>query len=112
MIGGHETSSYTLSWILLEITRNPAVLAQCKKEIDGVVSDEEHISQRELNSLVYLDQVIKEGMRLWPVAGLGMLRQNSADIAYGDFIIPKGSNCQLCPFVVNRVGIKVLVAIN
>ena len=108
MIAGHDTSSYTLAWILLEISRHPAVLTKLKKEIDSVVSDgEEHISQRHLNSMVYLDQVIKEGMRMWPVAGLGMLRRNSKDIEYGDILIPKGSNCQLCTFAVNRVGIQV-----
>ena len=108
MIGGHETSSYTLAWIFLEISRHPAVLTQMKKEIDSAVGiDDEQISQRMLNSMVYLDQVIKEGMRLWPVAGLGMLRRNSKDIQYGDLVIPKGSNCQLCTFAVNRVGLQV-----
>jgi cytochrome P450 len=107
MIAGHDTS-YTLAWIFLEITRHPAVLTHVKKEIDSVVSDgEEHISQRQLNSMTYLDQVIKEGMRLWPVAGLGILRQNSKDIQYEDFVIPKGSICELCFYLINRVGIKV-----
>jgi cytochrome P450 len=108
IIAGHDTSSYTLAWILLEISRHPAVLTKVKKEIDSAVVDgKEHISQRQLNSMVYLDQVIKEGMRLWPVAGLGVLRQNSKDIQYEDFVIPKGSICQLCFYLINRVGIKV-----
>ena len=108
MIAGQDTTSYTLAWIILEISRNPTVLTQLKKEIDSAVDEgEEQISQRMLNSMVYLDQVIKEGMRLWPVTGLGILRQNSKDIQYEDFIIPKGSVCQLCAFTIGRVGIKV-----
>jgi cytochrome P450 len=108
MIAGQDTTSYTLAWILLEISRHPAVLTILKKEIDCVVSDgEKHITQRHLNSLAYLDQVIKEGMRLWPVTGLGVMRQNSKDIQYEDFVIPKGSICQICPFASGRVGIKV-----
>ena len=108
MIAGHDTTSYTLAWILLEISRHPAVLTKLKKEIDSVVGDgEEHISQRHLNSMVYLDQVIKEGLRLWPVTGLGIMRQNSKEIEYGDYTIPKGSIIQLCTFVLFRVGIQV-----
>lgn len=107
MIAGHDTSSYTLAWILLEITRHPAVFTKLKKEIDSAIGDEEHIAQRDLNSLVYMDQVIKEGMRLWPVAALVVVRENSKEIRYGDFVIPKGSICQLCLYLSNRVGIKV-----
>ena len=108
MIAGHDTTSYTLAWIFLEISRHPAVLQRLKKEIDGVVgSDVGHITQRHLNNMIYLDQVIKEGMRLWPVAALFVLRQNLEDILYGDFVIPKGSICQLCFYLSNRLGIKV-----
>ena len=108
MIAGHDTSSYTLAWIFLEISRHPAVLTQLKREIDSVVgNDEGHITQHHLNNMLYMDQVIKEGMRLWPVAALVVLRQNSKDIEYADFVIPKGSICQLCFYVSNRVGIKV-----
>lgn len=110
MIAGHDTSSYTLAWIFLEISRYPAVLTQLKKEIDSVVgNDVGHITQRHLNNMIYMDQVIKEGMRLWPVAALVVLRQNSKDILYGDFVIPKGSICQLCFYLSNRVGIKVKI---
>lgn len=109
MIAGHDTSSYTLAWIFLEISRHPVVLTQLKKEIDSAVGiDDEHITQRQLNSMVYLDQVIKEGMRLWPVA-FAVLRQNSKDIPYDDFTIPKGSICELCFYLINRVGIKVFL---
>ena len=108
MIAGHDTTSYTLAWIFLEISRHPGVLTKLKKEIDSVVGEEEErISQRHLNSMVYLDQVIKEGMRLWPVSGLVILRQNSKEIEYGDFVLPKGSILQLCAFAISRVGIEV-----
>ena len=110
MVAGHDTTSYTLAWIFLEISRHPEVLTQIKKEIDSVVGDEEgQITQRHLSSMVYLDQVIKEGMRLWPVAALGLLRQCSKDIQHEDFVIPKGSICEFCFYVSNRVGIKVIL---
>ena len=108
MMAGHDTTSYSLSWILLEVTRHPAVLTQLKKEIDSVVGEEKgNITQHQLTCMVYLDQVIKEGLRLWPASGLIILRQNSKVIEYGDFIIPKGSVCQMCAYASGRVGIKV-----
>ena len=91
MIAGHETTANTLAWTIIEISRNSEVLSKLKAEIDNVVQDTDNITQKQLNQMTYLDYVIKEGMRLWPVAALGVYRTASKDIPYKSYIIPKGS---------------------
>jgi cytochrome P450 len=64
------------------------------------------MSQQHLNKLVYLDYVIKEGMRLWPVAATGSARIASKDKNFQDMIISKGCILNLPQYCLNCVGIK------
>ena len=108
MVAGHETTAYTLAWTILEITRNPEVLKKLTAEIDAAVPGTDNITQKQLNEMTYLDYVIKESMRLWPVAAMGSMRIASKDISYDDFIIPKGSLLSLPFFAIFRTdGIQV-----
>lgn len=108
LIGGNDTSALTVSWILIEIARNPHVWAKVHAEI--VVNTPEGvfpIPYSAMSRLPYLDMVIKEGMRLWPVAALGSIRLPSSDIEYGDMLIPKGVSVMLPIYAITRVGIQV-----
>ena len=108
MVAGHETTAYTLAWIIIEVTRNPEVQKRLKAEIDTASPGTDDITQKQLNDMTYLDYVIKEGMRLWPVAALGAMRIASKDIPYKDLIIPKGSLLSMPFFVIFRSdGIQV-----
>jgi cytochrome P450/NADPH-cytochrome P450 reductase len=67
LIAGHETTSGLLSFVLYELLRNRAVLDKARDEVDRVLGDEvprfEHIAK-----LTYIDQVLRETLRLWPTA--------------------------------------------
>jgi cytochrome P450/NADPH-cytochrome P450 reductase len=67
LIAGHETTSGLLSFTLYELLRNPHVLARAQAEVERVLGDAaprfEHLAQ-----LTYLDQILKESLRLWPTA--------------------------------------------
>ncbi len=54
LLGGHETTASTLTWIIERVTRHPEVLARL--EIAALDGDDD-----------YIDAVIKEAMRLRPV---------------------------------------------
>ena len=55
LLGGHETTASTLTWLIEQITRHPDVLARTRAAAHDGDDD-------------YLDAVIKEAMRLRPVA--------------------------------------------
>ena len=89
LIAGHDTTGYTLAWILCELARRPDI--QDKLAADVVAKGCEG---------PYLQQVIKEGLRLHPVAALGSIRTSSEDLRAPDgSVIPAGSTC-LIPFYV------------
>jgi cytochrome P450 len=107
LVAGHDTTSYTIAWILVEVSKHPQICLKIQEEIAlAVGNDVTHMSQQHLNKLVYLDYVIKEGMRLWPVAATGSARIASKDIKFQDMIIPKGCILNLPQYCLNRVGIK------
>lgn len=67
LIAGHETTSGLLSFALYELLRHPGVLAKAYAHVDEVLGTEsarfEHLPR-----LGYLDQILKETLRLWPTA--------------------------------------------
>ena len=67
LVAGHETTSGLLSFTLYELLRHPDVLAKARAQVDEVLGTEsarfEHLPR-----LGYLDQILKETLRLWPTA--------------------------------------------
>jgi biphenyl-4-hydroxylase len=89
LVAGHDTTAYTLSWILIEVARHPIVLTKLQQELDDIVRNGFWFTPSTLGNLEYLNMVIKEGMRLWPVGTF--IRESLVDIAYKGKVIPKGN---------------------
>lgn len=73
LIAGHETTSGLLSFALYELMKHPDCLQKAQQEVDEVIGTEQ-ISVKHLPKLTYLDQVLKETLRLWPTAPAFALR--------------------------------------
>jgi cytochrome P450/NADPH-cytochrome P450 reductase len=67
LVAGHETTSGLLSFVLYLLSAHPEVLAKAVAEVDRVLGDE-RIRFEHLTHLTYVDQVLKEALRLWPTA--------------------------------------------
>ncbi|KAL0067427.1 hypothetical protein AAF712_005412 [Marasmius tenuissimus] len=74
-IAGHETTANSLSWSLLEIARHPEVQDRLRKEIRDkerqIISEGRSASgftAADLDSLSYMNAILKESMRYHPVA--------------------------------------------
>ncbi|MFL5804869.1 MAG: bifunctional cytochrome P450/NADPH--P450 reductase [Roseiflexaceae bacterium] len=67
LVAGHETTSGLLSFAIYELLRHPELLARARAEVERVLDNNtprfEHLAQ-----LTYLDQILKESLRLWPTA--------------------------------------------
>lgn len=64
---GFETSSVVMSFILYELARNPTVQTRLREDCSKASNDQGTISYEDLLELPYLEQVINETLRLWPV---------------------------------------------
>lgn len=90
LIAGHDTTGYTIAWILICIARNHEVQSKLRVALLSVAPES-------WSSCEYLKYVIKEGMRLYPVGA--SIRLLGKDIMTKDNeIIPSGSICML-PFI-------------
>jgi len=92
LVAGHETTSGTLSWVFYELSRNPAVLELCHKEIDAnwcfcKSNNELTVSHEDIAKCIYLGQVIKETMRLHPTVPV-ISRRNKEECQLGQYRLP------------------------
>lgn len=66
IIAGHETASTTLAWTLYALSKNHAIQTKLRNEV--LAFPNANPSPDELNSLPYLDCVIKESLRRYSPA--------------------------------------------
>ncbi len=70
LIAGHETTSGMLSFTMYYLLNNPDVLARAYDEVDRVFGTDPSVKPtvKQVNQLVYVQQILKESLRLWPTA--------------------------------------------
>ncbi|WVZ90884.1 hypothetical protein U9M48_037140, partial [Paspalum notatum var. saurae] len=86
--GGTETSAVTMEWALAELLRHPDAMAAATAELYLVVGRGRWVTERDLPALPYLDAVLKETMRLHPVAPLLFPHRASDDTVVGGYDVP------------------------
>ncbi|KAI9072590.1 hypothetical protein K1719_045426 [Acacia pycnantha] len=87
-LGGNETTSTTLEWILSELRRNPRIMKKAQEEVRTVVGSKSKVEESHLNEMKYLKLVIKEALRLHPPAPLLVPRETMCDTKLGGYDIP------------------------
>ena len=70
LIAGHETTSGMLSFAIYFLLNNPHVLQKAYEEVDRVLGRDINAkpTAQQVNQLVYIGQILKESLRLWPTA--------------------------------------------
>ena len=93
LIAGHNTTAYTVAWIMKELAKNP-------KEQEKLRLSLQSTEKENWNQLDTLRNVIKEGMRLHPVAGGGLGRFVGREFITDDNLILKKGTFVSIPFFV------------
>jgi cytochrome P450 len=99
IFAGHDTTAFTLAWILLELARNPSELKQLR---DALTGNDDFVAQE------MLKDILREGMRLRPVvSGVGV-RTVGRDFYMKDkaIVIPKGSQVLFPSLLLTRHGVE------
>jgi cytochrome P450 len=122
---GHDTTGFSLCFLLMELGRHPEIRAKLQAEIATVMPKEplghhaagpgegvgagagllRHGDQKLLSAICgldYLNQCIRESMRLWPVAAIGSVRQLDKDMHWKGMVFPKGSSIRAHNFSMFR----------
>jgi cytochrome P450/NADPH-cytochrome P450 reductase len=99
LVAGHETTSGLLSFTLHALLKHPAILAKAIEEVDAVLGPPSRVPQFEdLRSLRYLDQILRESLRLWPTApGFSMTPKQPTTLESGIALNPGDNVLILLP---------------
>ncbi len=97
LIAGHETTSGLLSFATYYLLNNPDVLARACDEVDRVFGTDLSVkpTMKQVNALTYIQQVLKESLRLWPTAPAFGLLSYKDEVIGGRYLIKARSQVML-----------------
>ncbi len=98
-LAGHETTANTVVWTLYLLSQHPNIEAKVIDELSALNGQPPAV--RDLQMLPYLEQVVKESMRMYPPAG-GATREPIEDIELGGYLVPKGSNLAISSYAMHH----------
>uniref|UniRef100_A0A3Q0RET5 Cytochrome P450, family 46, subfamily A, polypeptide 1, tandem duplicate 4 n=1 Tax=Amphilophus citrinellus TaxID=61819 RepID=A0A3Q0RET5_AMPCI len=101
-IAGQETTANKLGFCIMELGRHPEILEKARKEVDDVIGMKRDISYDDLGELVYLSQVLKETLRIYPTAP-GTARDVAEDMVIDGIHIPGGFSAVFSSYVCGRL---------
>jgi cytochrome P450/NADPH-cytochrome P450 reductase len=89
LIAGHETTSGMLSFAIYFLLSNPDVLERAYAEVDRVFGTDVAVrpTGKMVNQLTYVQQILKESLRLWPTAPAFALRPYDNEVIGGKYLL-------------------------
>ena len=100
-IAGHDTTSAALAWFRYLLSQYPEVERRVLHEVDTVIGERPAVND-DVPKLSYLEMVVRESMRLYPVAGFLYGREAVEDVQLGGFTLWRGSWVFIAPYIVHR----------
>ena len=86
---GTETSTTTLNWLILMISKYPEIQRKCQLEIDKIIESDRLAKSSDSPKLVYVNAVINETARFGSIAPLSLFHSNlEKQTKIGDFDVP------------------------
>ncbi|XP_008589156.1 PREDICTED: cytochrome P450 3A21-like [Galeopterus variegatus] len=101
ILAGYETTSSTLSFIMYLLATHPDVQQKLQEEIDATLPNKAPATYDTLVQMEYLDMVVNESLRLFPIAGR-LERLCKKDVEVSGVFIPKGVVVMIPVFALHR----------
>ncbi|XP_071924213.1 isoflavone 3'-hydroxylase-like [Coffea arabica] len=89
---GSDTTSGTMEWALSVLLNNPEALKKAQEEIDVQIGQSRLITDSDLGQLPYLQAIINETFRMYPVSPFISLHESSEECTVEGFGIPRGTH--------------------
>jgi len=102
LAGSMDTSATVIEWALSELMKHPRVMKKVQKELEDVVGLERMVEESDLDSLEYLDMVLKETFRLHPIAPLLLPHLAMEDCTVNGLHIPQNSRVIINVWAIGR----------
>ena len=101
LVAGSDTSSTTVEWAMASLLENPKVMEKVKRELTRVVGTRAQVQESDIAQLPYLQAVVKEVLRLYPVVAMTYYRAE-ATVGVQGYTIPQGATIILNIWAVHR----------
>ncbi|XP_015117287.1 cytochrome P450 4C1 isoform X1 [Diachasma alloeum] len=100
-IAAQDTTAVISSFTLLMLAMHPEVQKKVREEVDEVLGESEDVREEHLSKLRYLEMVIRETLRLFPIAPL-MVRKTTGRIELESCTLPEDCSIVLAAFMTHR----------
>ncbi|XP_011297739.1 cytochrome P450 4V2 [Fopius arisanus] len=99
-VGLNDTIGGLLCFVTLMLAMHPEVQEKARGEVKEVVGDEE-VTTEAICQLVYIDMIVRETIRLFPVGPL-LPRISTEPIELTSCTVPEGCSLYMVPFATHR----------
>jgi cytochrome P450 len=102
VVGGTDTSSNTVEFVMAEMMKKPEVMRKTQQELEAVVGKDNIVEESHIHKLPYLHAVMKETLRLHPALPLLVPHCPSDTCTVGGYTTPKGSRVFVNVWAIHR----------
>ncbi|KAM6557972.1 hypothetical protein CsatA_027211 [Cannabis sativa] len=101
LIAGTEIS-VTLEWAMANLLNHPRILQKAREELDSKIGQQQWLEESDLSKLPYLQNIISETLRLYPVAPLLIPHYSSSDCTISGFDVPRNTMVLVNAWAIQR----------
>jgi cytochrome P450 len=100
--GGTESSAVTVEWTMSELLRKPEYITKATEELDRVIGRDRWVQESDFTNLPFVNAIMKEAMRLHPVAPLLVPRLARQDCKISGYDVTKGTRVLVNVWTIGR----------
>ncbi|KAK9131415.1 hypothetical protein Sjap_011902 [Stephania japonica] len=100
--GGTESSAVTVEWAISEILKCPNIFKKAQEELDRVIGRERWVEEKDMSNLPYIESIMKETMRMHPIAPLLAPRLALEDCKISGYDIFAGTQALVNVWTIGR----------
>ncbi|XP_042499769.1 trimethyltridecatetraene synthase-like [Macadamia integrifolia] len=100
--GSTESSIVSVEWALSALLKNPEIFKRATEELDRVVGRERWVQEKDISNLPYIDGIVKETMRMYPVSPLLTPHQAQEDCEVAGYTILAGTRVHVSQWTIGR----------
>lgn len=102
LAGGTESSAVTVEWAISELLKKPEIFHKATEELDRVIGRNRWVQETDIRLLPYVDAIVKETMRLHPVAPMLVPRLAREDCKVAGYDVAKGTQVLVNVWTIGR----------
>ncbi|KAI3455630.1 hypothetical protein Pfo_012293 [Paulownia fortunei] len=102
LAGGTESSAVTVEWAISELLKKPEIFNKATEELDRVIGQNKWVKEKDIPNLPYIEAIVKETMRLHPVAPMLVPRLSREDCKVGGYDVKKGTQVLVNVWTIGR----------